>query len=256
MAKTLETKGDSLQTIGALQEAIFSYEQSLQCSWSETVNMKKNHLLLNLNTKIKLPETQKIHKPLRIKAPIKKDIPKIDPNNVATDSAAENATSKNIQDIQETSVKKIESTGEDTLKSDLRETNREKPSNEHKKVYRYMPSGTVVNLMLEETVSSESHVAGSRVAFTIQKDITIKGEVVIQKGSKATAKISAAKSLRDYSKAILEIEIQSIQATNGERILLKANTFRIVGKRNEAAQILRGQLFEVRTQTDHTLYFQ
>ena len=92
------------------------------------------------------------------------------------------------------------------------------------KVISVVPDGTEVDLKLAETVSSARAMEGQRIRFTVAKDVTIDGYVVIQTGALAIGTITKASPKKWAGRSgKLEMSLQNVTAVDGTKIDLSGN---------------------------------
>jgi hypothetical protein len=93
-----------------------------------------------------------------------------------------------------------------------------------------LEDGTKVPLTLGRELSSGKEVTGNRVDFIVAEDISVKGVVVIPKGSKAMGTIVEAQGKRRMGRAgKLHVSIEEVRLADGQRAKLRA-TQEVKGK--------------------------
>jgi len=93
-----------------------------------------------------------------------------------------------------------------------------------------LEDGTKVPLTLGRELSSGKEVTGNRVDFIVAEDISVKGVVVIPKGSKAMGTIVEAQGKRRMGRAgKLNVSIEEVRLADGQRAKLRA-TQEVKGK--------------------------
>lgn len=251
MAKFYEETGDSLSLDSLFEQAIEAYEKSLSCEYSVRVSEKKRQISGEKTIQVRIPQPQVKPTLIRATKPAKSPARKEVASEKSQEPKVEDSTETDTTG-QESSTREAEQKQEQNNEARKTETTA-KPEEKSKPTHVYVANGKEVTLILDETLSSGSCRPGKKVTFTLQKDIMAEGKTIIRKGQKATGEVTQIKSLRDNNKPVLEVQIHSIKSVNGKSIHFKANTFRIIGKRNQEAEILQGQIFEVRTDRDYTL---
>lgn len=259
MADHFEELGDSLRTDSLFDQASEAYENALSCQWSRRVNDKKKQINKQKSIQIRLPKTDA--KPTFIKAAKTLDKKKtpaaIKVEEKTNEKASDEEASQQSTEVKEdnssekqnqTQEEKVAESGQSKTVSGSNEKTESKEA-EHV----YVSSGKEIKLALDESISSASHKSGDLVSFTVTADLVVRGKTIIRQGQKARGQITQTKSLLEGNKSVLEVQILSVKAVTGKKIEFKANTFRIIGKRNQEAEILKGQIFEVRTDHDYTL---
>ena len=91
-------------------------------------------------------------------------------------------------------------------------------------------SGTTVLLELAESLSSEQMTAGQLVQFKVTTDVVVDGRVAIRTGALAWGRIKGIDKPTYNNPAQLRLEVQHVQAVDGQQIKL-----------NGAEQTLRGK---------------
>lgn len=258
MADHFEELGDSLRTDSLFDQASEAYENALSCHWSKRVNDKKKQINKQKSVEIRLPKTD--YKPTFIKAAKtldKKKIPAaIKVEEKTNETTINEETSQQSTEVnEENSSEKQNQTQEEKVaeSGQSRKVSSDEESESRETEHVYVSSGKEIKLALDESISSASHKSGDLVSFTVTADLVVRGRTIIQQGQKARGQITQTKSLLEGNKSVLEVQILSVKAVTGKKIEFKANIFRIIGKRNQEAEILKGQVFEVRTDHDYTL---
>jgi hypothetical protein len=82
-----------------------------------------------------------------------------------------------------------------------------------------VPDGTEVDLKLAETISSARAMEGQRIRFTVAKDVTINGYVVIPVGALAIGTVTKASPKKWAGRSgKLEMSLQDVTAIDGTKI--------------------------------------
>ncbi|GAB3996753.1 hypothetical protein GCM10028807_40110 [Spirosoma daeguense] len=109
-----------------------------------------------------------------------------------------------------------------------------------------------VNLSLVDGLSSDVAHEGQSIRFRVTEPVVSEGEVVIQSGATAYGEVSRIKRADGdvfRKKNLLEFRINSVEAANGKRVLLRSATISEEAK-GQPVQFRSGQTFEVRTADD------
>lgn len=86
-----------------------------------------------------------------------------------------------------------------------------------------LQDGTPVKLRIGRTISSKDAATGETVDFEVLEDIKVGEKIVIQRGATALATVTKAKARGRMGKGgKLDINIDSVRLTNGEKIALRA----------------------------------
>ncbi|QHV97709.1 serine/threonine protein kinase [Spirosoma endbachense] len=109
-----------------------------------------------------------------------------------------------------------------------------------------------VNLTLTEGLSSDGAHEGQSIRFRVTEPVLSDGQVVIQAGATAYGEVSQVKRADGdifRKKNLLEFRINSVEAINGKRLLLRSATISDEAK-GQPVLFRPGQTFEVRTGDD------
>lgn len=88
-----------------------------------------------------------------------------------------------------------------------------------------IPAGTAISVTIDQSVSSKDSDPGERVAASVAEPIIIDGRGVILRGSKATARVTQAKSAGKFKgSAELGITLTSVEV-GGENYTIHTSTF-------------------------------
>jgi hypothetical protein len=86
-----------------------------------------------------------------------------------------------------------------------------------------VPSGTVLDVRFDETVSSASSSTGDRFSATVVDGVTIDGKTAIAAGSTVTGRVvEAVGSKRIGGRARLNLEFTALQPDSGDEVPLSA----------------------------------
>jgi hypothetical protein len=92
-----------------------------------------------------------------------------------------------------------------------------------------LPAGTLVILQTNESGASDAATVGKLINFTVQTDVMAEKEVVIRTGALAIGRVKAIQPATFNSAAQLTIELQHVQAVDGQMISLNGNEQTIQG---------------------------
>ncbi|WP_321472092.1 hypothetical protein [uncultured Paludibaculum sp.] len=86
-----------------------------------------------------------------------------------------------------------------------------------------LPDGTPVRLRLSRNLSSAEAKEGETVDFEVLEDVSVSGNVVIQKGSVALATVTMAVAKRNMGRGgKLDVNIDHVRLVNGEKAALRS----------------------------------
>lgn len=106
---------------------------------------------------------------------------------------------------------------------------------------RVMP-GTEVQLVLEESLSSQTATKGQKFLLTVEQDVLVQGHVAIPKGSLASGLVVRAEPNGTFGRpGVLQLRIQSL-TLEGRRIPLFYSTL-ARGKERDGSAVLLTALF-------------
>lgn len=109
------------------------------------------------------------------------------------------------------------------------------------KPVRVMP-GTEVQLVLEESLSSQTATKGQKFSLAVEQDVLVQGRVVIPKGSPASGLVVRAEPNGTFGKpGLLQLRIQSL-TLEGRRIPLFYSSL-AQGKERDGSAVLLTALF-------------
>lgn len=99
-----------------------------------------------------------------------------------------------------------------------------------------IPSGTVVRVRLDETLSSKSSEAGQSFSATVAEPIVVNGNTVVDKGARARGTVVDAKAMGHFKGgALLEVRLNSVEVKGKETSVQTAAVERTIqgkGKRS------------------------
>lgn len=281
MALVFEEEGDQYERQSLFREAIESYANSLRCSWKEKVDVKRQQLKRRLeHPKLVVvgnsPESQPIvsdnsrlpgpkTKPLRVGP--QKTVNKSRPAD--EDVAAEENEAEALQTIEDSKQKAVigdtTTEAQDSKTSEKASSEKEKKAisnsvqksvdhHEEEPISISIDNGQVLTVSLIGSVSSESNTPeGYQIPLKVSEQVMVDGTVVIAAGARVVGQITQSKSIENHSKAVLEIEVQTVQTIDGETLPIKAGTFRIIEKSEVGAYFHHNQQFIVKIDGEHTL---
>ena len=109
------------------------------------------------------------------------------------------------------------------------------------KPVRVMP-GTEVQLVLEESLSSQTATKGQKFSLTVKRDVLVQGHVVIPKGSPATGLVVRPEPNGTFGRpGVLQLRIQSLMV-EGRRVPLFYSSL-ARGKERDGSAVLLTALF-------------
>lgn len=83
--------------------------------------------------------------------------------------------------------------------------------------------GTMVEVQLLQTLKSGKDKRDALVRYVVTRDVVIGGQLVIEKGARATGKVTESKKAGMFGKAgKLEFTIESVEAVDGSQVRLRA----------------------------------
>jgi hypothetical protein len=86
-----------------------------------------------------------------------------------------------------------------------------------------LEDGTLIKLVLSETISSADAVVGQLVSFEVVEDILVDGVVVVPKGGTAWASVTAAEHKKRMGRGgKLDLNIDKVRLVDGSKTLLSA----------------------------------
>lgn len=86
-----------------------------------------------------------------------------------------------------------------------------------------VPTGTPVNLISLETVSSKTAQIGQRVRFSVESDVKVKGKVVVKKGAIAIGEVTEVSVAGIAGTAgKLVVKLQMVEAVDGSNLQISA----------------------------------
>jgi hypothetical protein len=87
-----------------------------------------------------------------------------------------------------------------------------------------VPTGTVLDVQFDETVSSASAATGDRFSATVVEGVTIDGKTAIAPGATVTGRVvEAVRSKRIGGRARLNLEFTSLHPSSGDEVPLSAS---------------------------------
>ncbi len=119
-------------------------------------------------------------------------------------------------------------------------------------------AGTPVSLTLNQTVNSRDVQIGNVVEFLVRSNVTVNGQVVIAAGSIAEGMVKHVENPCDKGCGVrcakLEIVVETVQAVDGQRVLVRSIPFVIkgacCGRCHEPAIANIGATISARVQND------
>jgi hypothetical protein len=86
-----------------------------------------------------------------------------------------------------------------------------------------VPGGTMIQVRLNQSMSSKSAKTGSFVDLTVVSDVKVDGKVVIKAGAQAQGNVSSAKKAAAFgSPGEIAIQVNSVRAVDGTNIPVQA----------------------------------
>ncbi len=267
MAERLEARGDLYEQQRRFDQAVELYTQSLQCSWSEEVETKKQQVERRLDQPvlafveddqpdrsrggIKKPgiASGQPPRPLHLKVQQKSPRPTLDV--VETEKKMEATDTVTAVSSDEEGHEVSEPTQTIEAESDLTESNKGETDDPQMEEVT-LGNGEQLTVALQGAVSSEDNInTYDQIKLQVTEPIVHEGLTIVARGTPVWGQVTQVKSIRTNAKAVLEIEIQELE-TNGENIPLKAGTFRLVEKGKKGAYFVHNQQFNVKIDGDHS----
>ncbi len=105
-----------------------------------------------------------------------------------------------------------------------------------------IPSGTVIRVRLDETLSSKSSEAGQSFSATVAEPIVVNGNTVVDKGARARGTVVDAKAMGHFKGgALLEVRLNSIEVKGKDTSVQTAAVERTMkGKGKRSAGFIAG----------------
>ena len=134
------------------------------------------------------------------------------------------------------------------------------PTNKTAFNYVTLPSGTIVYVELNETVSSDKKKVGNTVVFTIRNNVVVNGKIVILAGSTAYGKVKAVSNpcscnACNGDDASITIVVENVQAVDGTMVYLNSSPHTTSGNCMEGtATIEMGTAITGRVRDNNKIY--
>ena len=94
-----------------------------------------------------------------------------------------------------------------------------------------LKSGTVIPLENRSELNSDFVSDGQTVEFTVSRDVTVDGKIVIARGSLAKGQINSFTPKKGLGKgAMMSIDIKSVTAVDGQEIYLTGGDIKEIGE--------------------------
>lgn len=106
----------------------------------------------------------------------------------------------------------------------------------------YLSKGTVVNVELQQVLSSGENNTGDVIQFTVTEPVIIGNTVLVQRGAKVTGKVTQAEKRKGMGKAgRLDFTIDYLAMPNGKNVKLTTE-LKTVGKNKTGAAVAQAVL--------------
>lgn len=106
-----------------------------------------------------------------------------------------------------------------------------------------LKAGTTINFETTTTIKSGSMLAGQVIDFRVTRDVVADGNVVIPAGSIAKGQVVRSEKAKGLGKpGIIEVQIKSVTAVDGQEIYLSSNNISDEGEDKSTGAIVLGIL--------------
>ena len=120
-----------------------------------------------------------------------------------------------------------------------------------------LKSGTLVTLETSEKIYSDQATVGQIVKFTVVMNVVSEGHVVINTGALAVGRVKAIKKTTYNSPEEITVELKSVQAADGQQIVLNGDEQTYKGKfTGEGTFVLPGRTITAKVMNNYEIYIQ
>jgi len=106
-----------------------------------------------------------------------------------------------------------------------------------------LSAGTLIILETVQAFQSDLATPGMTIDFKVRSDVKVKGEVVIKAGTMAKGQVVRAQKAKGVGKAgHIEIQVRSVEAVDGQEVLLTGGNLHQEGEDKQTAALVLGIL--------------